>query len=98
MDESHLENVLAYFPTEEDWTLHIRLRWLELDEKFPAKYAVASLPPPPVTGQQQATTRPVGEKKRKQQVRRRNTKGSGPMDGFIESVTGLWYWLVNVPL
>ena len=69
MDENHPENALAYFPTEEDWMMHIRPRQLELDEKFPAKYTVASLPPPPVTGERQATTRPVGEKRWKQQVR-----------------------------
>ena len=84
MDENHPENALVYFPTEEDWTLHIRPRRLELDEKFPVKYAVASLPPPPVTGERQATTRPIGGRRRKQQVRRKHAKESGPMDGFIE--------------
>ena len=84
MDENHPENALAYFPTEEDWTMHVRPHRLELDEKFPAKYAVASLPPPSAAGERQATTRPVGEKKRKQQVRRKQTKESGPMDDFVE--------------
>ena len=84
MDENHPENVLAYFPTEEDWTMHIRPRRLELNEKFPAKYAVASLPPPPTAGERQATTRPIGEKRRRQQVRRKQAKESGPMDEFVE--------------
>ena len=84
MDENHPENALAYFPTEEDWTLHIRPHRLELDERFPAKYAVASLPPPPVEGERLATTRPVGGKRKKQQVRRKRTKESGPMDEFVE--------------
>ena len=84
MDENHPENALAYFPMEEDWMLHIRPRRLELDERFPAKYAVASLPPPPAAGERMATTRPVGEKRRKQQARRKQTRESGPMDEFVE--------------
>ena len=84
MDKNHPENVLAYFPTEEDWTMHIRPRRLELDKKFPAKYAVASLPLPPVAGERQATTRTLGGKKPKQQVRRKQMKELGPMDGFVE--------------
>ena len=84
MDENHLENALAYFPTEEDWTMHIRPRKLELEEKFPAKYVVASLPPPPVAGEWQATTRPIGENRWRQQVRQKQAKELGPMDEFVE--------------
>ena len=46
MDEDHPENALTYFPTEEDWKYHSHPWELWLDEWFPAKYAVASLPPP----------------------------------------------------
>ena len=45
MDEGHPENTLTYFPTEEDWTFHSQPQEMQLEEKFPAKYAVASLPP-----------------------------------------------------
>jgi hypothetical protein len=45
MDDVHPENVLMYFPTEEDWTLHSRPQKVILDDRFPAKYMMASLPP-----------------------------------------------------
>lgn len=63
MDESHPENMLTYFPTEEDWTMHTCPSRLELDERFPAKYVVASLPPP-AHEEQQVATRPIANKKR----------------------------------
>ena len=82
MDEDHPENALTYFPTEEDWTYHSRPRELRLDERFPAKYAVASLPPPTLGERQQTTRRIEGYGKRKQN-RHQGTKARGPMDDFL---------------
>jgi hypothetical protein len=46
MDESHPENTLTYFPTDEEWSTQARPARLELDTRFPAKYEVVSLPLP----------------------------------------------------
>ena len=48
-DEINPENVLTYFPTEESWTLTARPERVPLEDRFPSRYAVRSLPPPPVT-------------------------------------------------
>ena len=45
-DEIHLENALTYFPTEESWTLTARPERVPLEERFPSRYTVGSLPPP----------------------------------------------------
>jgi hypothetical protein len=45
-NEKHLENNLIFFPMEEDWTLAVTPDRIPLNECFPQKYAVASLPPP----------------------------------------------------
>ena len=45
-NDRHPENSMTYFPTEEQWTLTVRPDRIPLDERFPSKYAVASLPPP----------------------------------------------------
>ena len=44
VDKKNLENSLTYFPTEQDWTLAPRPTRIPLNERFPAKYAVNSLP------------------------------------------------------
>lgn len=43
-DERNPENALPYFPTEHDWTLTARPERIPIDERFPGKYAVNSLP------------------------------------------------------
>ena len=55
MDDIHPKNVLIYFPTDEDWTMHSRPQRIKLDERFLAKYVVASLPPP-TSNEQQTNT------------------------------------------
>jgi hypothetical protein len=44
VDEKNPENGLTYFPTEQDWTQTSRPSQLAMDEQFPGKYAVNSLP------------------------------------------------------
>jgi hypothetical protein len=46
-DESHPENALKYFPTEEPWTKVIRPPKIPFTDRFPAHFAVGSLPLPP---------------------------------------------------
>jgi hypothetical protein len=43
-DEKHPENNTVYFPTEEDWTLTTRPSRIPVEERFPQRYAVNSLP------------------------------------------------------
>ena len=82
MDEGHPENVLMYFPTEEDWTYHSCPRELQLEERYPAKYAVASLPPPEHGERKQVTSHLEGNGKRKQS-RYMGKEIRGPMDNFV---------------
>ena len=43
-DERNPENAMPFFPTKHDWTLTARPHRIPLDERFPGKYAVNSLP------------------------------------------------------
>ena len=82
MDEGHLENALTYFPTEEDWTYHSRPRELQLEERCPAKYAVASLPPLE-RGERKQTTRHIEGSGKRKQSRYWGNEVRGPMDNFL---------------
>jgi hypothetical protein len=44
-NESHLESMLKYFPTEEPWTKIIRPTKIPFADHFPAHFVVGSLPP-----------------------------------------------------
>jgi hypothetical protein len=43
-DENHPENHMVYFPTDEGWTLTTRPDRIPLEERFPQRFAVNSLP------------------------------------------------------
>jgi hypothetical protein len=43
-DEHNPQNAMPYYPTEHDWTLTIRPDRIPLDQRFPGKYVVNSLP------------------------------------------------------
>jgi len=43
-DERNPENAMLFYPTEHDWTLTARPHRIPLDERFPGRYAVNSLP------------------------------------------------------
>jgi hypothetical protein len=43
-DERNPGNTMPYFPTDEDWTLAVRPDRISIPERFPAKFAVNSLP------------------------------------------------------
>ena len=43
-NERNPENAMPFFPTGHDWTLTARPHRIPLDEHFPGKYAVNSLP------------------------------------------------------
>jgi hypothetical protein len=44
-NEKFPENNMVYFPTEQEWTLTTRPSRIPLEERFPQRYAVNSLPP-----------------------------------------------------
>jgi hypothetical protein len=44
MDKRNLENSMPYFPTEQEWLQMVRPSRIDMDERFPGKYAVNSLP------------------------------------------------------
>ena len=82
MDEGHPENALTYFPTDKDWTFHSRPQEMLLEDRFPAKYAVASLPPP-TRGERQQNTRQIEGKNKRKQSKYRGAGAKGPMDEFL---------------
>jgi hypothetical protein len=45
-DKKHPDNTLKYFPTGETWTQTARPEHIPIPERFPARFAVGSLPPP----------------------------------------------------
>jgi hypothetical protein len=81
-DEMHPENALTYFPTEESWTLNARPERIPLDDRFPSKYAVGSLPPPSRM-ERQPPTRPI-ERGRKRHMASKDNGKQGTLDGYIE--------------
>ena len=44
MDERNPENNMPFFPTEQEWSQVVRPSRINMDERFPDKYAVNSLP------------------------------------------------------
>jgi hypothetical protein len=51
-DSKHPDNLLKFFPTGEAWTQEVRPERIPLPERFPAQYAVGSLPPPNKKGKE----------------------------------------------
>jgi hypothetical protein len=54
-NEKHPDNLLKYFPTDDIWTQEVRPERIPIPERFPARYAVASLPPPNAAGRENPT-------------------------------------------
>jgi hypothetical protein len=79
----HPENALTYFPTEESWTLNARPERIPLDDGFPSKYAVGSLPPPSCMTRQPPTR--TFERRQKRHIDSGNNGKQGTLDGYIET-------------
>ena len=82
-DEMHPENALTYFPTDENWTLTARPDRIPLEERFPSRYAVGSLPPPSNT-RRQLPTREIERKQRQKQRRRSIDDAQRTLDRYME--------------
>ena len=65
-DTLHPENNMIFFPTEEGWTLTTRPDRIPLEERFPQRYTVNSLPStskrPPAKGKKTAPTKSITHK------------------------------------
>ena len=57
-DNKHPDNMLKYFPTDAAWTQQVRPARLPFHDRFPARFAVGSLPPPNRNGRE-LPTRPI---------------------------------------
>lgn len=64
-DESHPDNALKYFPTEEPWTKVIRPPKIPFADHFPTCFVVGSLPPPNNDKPRELPTRQVQQKQRR---------------------------------
>ena len=76
----HPENNLVYFPTDEDWTVTTRPFKVPFEDKFPARFNVASLPLP----NQKARlppTRPIV--KRNKRRNNNNEAGQAVLENFF---------------
>ena len=66
LDKTHPVNTLKYFPTKEPWTKVIRPAKIPFNERFPAHFAVASLPPPPAHDKaRELPTRQLGSRRKR---------------------------------
>jgi hypothetical protein len=76
-DETHPENALKYFPTDEPWSKVIRPAKLPFTERFPARFAVGSLPPPPTReNTREPPTRQINTRRRRHPPQRANKQTS----------------------
>jgi hypothetical protein len=76
----HPENNLVYFPTDEDWTMTTRPFKIPVEDKFPTRYNMCSLPLP----NQKARllpTRPIGRKTK--QHNNKNGEGQAVIEKFF---------------
>ena len=85
-DSIHPENALTYFPTDEEWTHSVRPERIPVEDRFPERYSVGSLPPLEYAPRQRY---------RKQVDRRSRKKGQGKevgaqgtLDRYIDSQPG----------
>jgi len=70
------ENKLRYFPTEDEWTHIQRPPRIPLPERFPAHFAVGSLPPPNRNGRE-LPTRTINPRPKRSRNRKRNGANAG---------------------
>jgi hypothetical protein len=81
-DGKHPENKLRYFPTDDDWTQVQRPARIPMPERFPARYAVGSLPPQNKNGRELPTRRLTqykrGKAKKPESMTRQHT-----LDGYF---------------
>ena len=75
-DTNHPDNSLKFFPTDEAWTQSYRPPKIPFAERFPARFAVGSLPPPN-RKERELPTRAIGKN-----TKRPRRKGKNPPDHY----------------
>jgi hypothetical protein len=83
-DDKHPENKLRYFPTEDEWTKAQRPERIPIPERFPARYAVGSLPPPNKNGRELPTRQIEERPKRNQRKGKSKTSKANRRQPTIE--------------
>ena len=96
MDKKNLENSMPYFPMDQDWMQTGRLDRIPMDERFPVRFSVNSLP---INGTRHAKTGPraplekdntvplwISQKDRKQPTDRTGEDAVEQLDQAIEAV------------
>jgi len=83
-DEKHPENAIRYFPTEDEWTQTMRPVRIPIPERFPARYAVGSLPPQNRNGRE-LPTRSIApkEKRPKNKAKDRTSSSQATMHRYL---------------
>ena len=76
-DERNPENAMPYFPSDQDWTMVVRPDRIPLEERFPAKYAVNSLP---LAGNRYPATAPRPPRKKQNQGTQGRSTANGTAD------------------
>ena len=86
-DEKHPENTLRFFPTDDTWTQAARPVKIPIPERFPAKYAVGSLPPANKNGRE-LPTREIGKRPKRNKSKGKQPQNQTTLDGFLEGKQG----------
>ena len=83
-DEKHPDNTLKFFPTEDTWTQEVRPAKFPFEERFPAQFAVGSLPPPNRNGRE-LPTRPITKQNKRTKKKGKRGAGQTTIEGYFPS-------------
>lgn len=83
-DDKHPDNTLRYYPTEDNWTQEIRPERFPFMERFPARFAVGSLPPPNRNGRE-LPMRPLDRPPKRPKNKGKRPVGQTTIDGYFQS-------------
>lgn len=87
-DRKHPDNTLKFFPTDSPWTHEVRPEKIPFEDRFPARFAVGSLPPPNRNGRG-LPTRPIESQpkhpKGKGKGKGKALPGQTTIEDFLES-------------
>ena len=86
-DDKHPDNMLRFFPTDETWTQEARPPRLPFTERFPARFAVGSLPPHN-RNERDLPTRPIERPPKRPRNKGKWPAGQTTLDGFFPSSQG----------
>ena len=83
-DQKHPDNLLKYFPTDDGWTQEIRPERIPISERFPARFAVGSLPPANKNGRDMPTREVTqSQSQRRTRGKGKSIPGQATLDSFL---------------